>query len=79
MTQATGATPKERDPRVDPKEYDIVRIGTRYGGAFYEVLPHDPRLASQDVSYARDGKEHALSIHSWRSIMKDAEVIHVSK
>ena len=38
-----------RDPRVDPKDGDVILVGGLYGGLFIEVLPHDPRMGATDV------------------------------
>jgi hypothetical protein len=64
-----------RDPRVDPMPGDIIRNGDKYTASFREVLEHDPRFASDDVSSFSDGVELTCSLHQWREQFATATVI----
>lgn len=65
----------KRDPRIDPRQGDLLRIGGMYLGEYHTVLDHNPRTATSDVSSVCDGRETARSISQWREFFQDAAVI----
>lgn len=66
-----------RDPHINPQPEDVLRTGPKYDHSYIEVLDHDPRYASTDVSFfdVARGRERVCSIDQWREQMKDAEIL----
>lgn len=67
------------DPRIDPQPGDVLRLGQKYDHQYFEVLDHDPRYQSTDISFwhVGEGREAVLSLSQWRELMERAEVLLV--
>jgi len=70
----------KRDPRRDPRPGDVLRVdGPLYAHVYFEVLEHDPRYGTTDISFFDpcEGRERVWSINQWRERMAKAEVLVV--